>query len=147
MTDPVLFGTANLDLWVGLQTTRERVLANRRLGRDEVEEYLWWLQDPDGDSLVAGANLPDDLDRGALRAASMDDAREPRRTLAQATVPLLAARDWSGSFTVTPDFAACVIGEDDGPAELYASMVAGNPPERLAARAAKWGGSPYPPTD
>ena len=147
VTDPVPFGTANLDLWVGLQTTRERVLADRRLGRDEVEEYLWWLQNPDGDSLVAGANLPDDLDRAALRAASMHDAREPRRTLARATVPLLAARDWSGSFTVTPDFAAYVIGEDDGPADLYASMVAGNPPERLAARAAMWRGSRYPPTD
>ena len=110
-----------------------------------VEEYLWWCQHDDSTSIVGFADLPVDVQRAAVRAAVMHAPGDPLETLCQAAVPRLAAHDWSALFTPTPDFAVYVIGEDVGAADIYRSMVAGNPAVRLAERAARWRGSPYPP--
>jgi hypothetical protein len=145
VADDVSWPSTSMGLWAGLQATRERLLADHTADAFTVEEYLWLLQDPYEPSLAAPVVLSDELDRAALRAAAMHDPGDARRTLAQATVPLLATHDWNSTFTPTPDFAAYVIGFDDDWPDIYDSMVAANPPERLAARAARWRGSPYPP--
>jgi YD repeat-containing protein len=131
-------------VFAGREADRRQIVANPD---DYVEEYLWWCQHPTSESVVGGVHLPVDVQRAAVRATAMHDLGDPLETLCQAAVPLLAAHDWSTIFTPTPDFAVYVIGEDVGAADIYRSMLAGNPPERLAERAARWSGSPYPPAE
>jgi YD repeat-containing protein len=131
-------------LFAGREEDRRRIVADPD---DDLEEYLWWCQHSKSESLVGSADLPVDVQRAAVRATAMHDVGDPLEKLCQAAVPLLAAHDWSAIFTPTPDFAVYVIGEDVGPADIYRSMLAGNPRERLAERAARWRGSPYPPEE
>ena len=139
---PVALAELRPMVFAGREADRRRIVAHP----DEyVEEYLWWCQHDDSTSIVGFADLPVDVQRAAVRAAVMQAPGDPLETLCQAAVPRLAAHDWGAIFTPTPDFAVYVIGEDVGPADIYRSMVAGNPAVRLAERAARWRGSPYPP--
>jgi hypothetical protein len=139
---PVAFAELRPLVFVGREADRRRIVAQPDA---EVEEYLWWCQHRDSTSIVGFADLPVDVQRAAVRATVMHAPGDPLETLCQAAVPRLAAHDWSAIFTPTPDFAVYVIGEDVGAADIYRSMVAGNPAVRLAERAARWRGSPYPP--
>jgi YD repeat-containing protein len=141
---PIALSELHPYLFAGREKDRRRILADP----DEyVEEYLWWCQHARAESVMGAAELPVDVQRAAVRATAMHDLGDPLEMLCQAAVPLLAAHDWSTIFTPTPDFAVYVIGEDVGAADIYRSMLAGNPRERLAERAARWSGSPYPPDE
>ncbi|WP_028066799.1 hypothetical protein [Solirubrobacter soli] len=131
-------------LFLGRERDRRRLIDDPD---EDLEEYLWWLQHSRADGVVGGAHPPEDVQRAAVRACTMHHLADPLETLCQAAVPILAEYDWSELFTPTPDFAVYVIGEDVNETDIYRSLLAGNPAHRLAERAARWRGSPYPPED
>jgi hypothetical protein len=45
------------------------ILADPDLDPELVEEYLWWCQDPERESVVAVVTLPEDVDRAAWRGS------------------------------------------------------------------------------
>lgn len=150
-----VFSLAVVPYPIGISELRPLVFACREEDRRRIvadpdkwaEEYLWWCQHSRSESVVGWPELPVGVQRAAVRATCMHDLGDPLETLCQAAVPYLAAHDWTAIFTPTPDFAVYVIGEDVGAADIYRSMLAGNPRERLAERAARWRGSPYPPEE
>jgi hypothetical protein len=145
-TDPADWPAPGVTVVVATEAGRARALETLDDDPEALEEALWRGEDPDGDGDdVAYASLEGAAAQAALRTAATLCPGDPRATLLTAAVGLLAAVDWTPRFAPTPDFVVYLNGDDAGWTDLYASLVAANPPERVEERRRRWRGSPFPP--
>ena len=78
------------------------------------------------------------LDPLLLREASLNDPREPHRTVLTEAAKLLARRDWDPLLQLTDDFIVYIAEHDEGVAEKQASVREVNPANRVTRWNTRW---------